>query len=55
MPKDDPGSLSPEESSAIVSYLLKENGYPAGGEELVSDVPALRDIRVEVGFVTRNS
>ena len=24
MPKDDPGSLSPEESSAIVSYLLRE-------------------------------
>lgn len=49
MPKDDPGSLSPEEYSAIVSYLLRENGYPAGEEELVSDVPALRDIRVEVG------
>ena len=49
MPKDDLGSLSPEEYSAIVSYLLRENGYPAGEEELVSDVPALRDIRVEVG------
>ncbi len=49
MPKDDPGSLSLEEYSAIVSYLLRENGYPAGEEELVSDVSVLRDIRVEVG------
>lgn len=46
---DDPGSLSPEGYSAIVSYLLRGNGYPAGEEELVSDVSVLRDIRVEVG------
>ncbi len=47
MPKDDPGRLSPEEYSAIISYLLRENGYPVGEEDLASDVPALRDILVE--------
>ena len=46
---DDPGCLSPEGYSAIVSYLLRENGYLVGEEELVSDVSVLRDIRVEVG------
>ncbi len=47
MPKDDPGRLSPEEYSAIIGYLLRENGYPAGEEDLASDLPALRDILVE--------
>lgn len=47
MPEDDPGSLSPEEYSAIISYMLRENGYPAGDEDLSADAPALQDIRVE--------
>ncbi len=46
MPKDDPGNLSPEEYSAIISYMLRENGYPAGEEDLPADASALGYIRI---------
>ena len=49
MPKDDPGALSPEEYLAIISYLLRENGYPAGEEDLPTDTSALRYIRIVAG------
>ena len=49
MPKDDPGVLSPEEYLAIISYLLRENGYPAGEEDLPTDTSALRYIRIVAG------
>ena len=49
MPKDDPGGLSPEEYLAIISYLLRENGYPAGEEDLPTDISALRYIRIVAG------
>ena len=48
MPKDDPGSLSPEEYSAIISYMLRENGYPAGEEDLPADASTLQHIRITV-------
>jgi len=48
MPEDDPGSLSSEEYSAIISYMLRENGYPAGEEELATDASTLQDIRIVV-------
>jgi len=47
MPKDDPGSLSPEEYSAIISYMLRESGYPAGEEDLPADTRSLRGIGLE--------
>jgi|SRR5262245_54486321 len=37
MPQDDPKSLSPSESAAIVAYILKRNGAPAGQTELPPD------------------
>ena len=46
MPKDDPGNLSPEDYSAIISYMLRENGYPAGEEDLPADASALSHIRI---------
>ena len=49
MPKDDPGVLSPEEYLAIISYLLRENGYPAGEEDLPTDTSALHYIRIVAG------
>ena len=49
MPEDDPGSLSAKEYSAIISYMLRENGYPAGEQELATDAPTLQDIRIVVG------
>ena len=48
MPEDDPGSLSAEEYSAIISYMLRENGYPAGEQELATDASTLQDIRIVV-------
>ena len=48
MPEDDPGSLSPEEYSAIISYMLRENGYPAGEQDLATDASTLQDIRIVV-------
>ncbi len=49
MPEDDPGSLSPEEYSAILSYLLRENGYPVGEEDLAADASTLQAIHIVVG------
>ena len=46
MPEDDPGSLSLEEYSAIISYVLRENGYPAGEEDLPADEATLRRIQI---------
>lgn len=41
MPQDRPGSLSPEEYASVVAYVLQLNGYPAGSQELSTDVQAL--------------
>jgi cytochrome c len=37
MPLTKPGSLTPEECSAIVAFILKRNGYPAGSAPLTAD------------------
>ena len=47
MPKNEPGSLTPEEYAQAVAYILKMNGFPAGDEELPSDTLELRKIRIE--------
>lgn len=47
MPEAEPGSLKPEQYANIVAFFLKESGYPAGQQELPSDVDALKKIRVE--------
>jgi mono/diheme cytochrome c family protein len=47
MPKSDPGTLTPAEYSAVVAYLLRLNGMPAGREELPSDAKALEKIRID--------
>jgi len=36
MPLDRPGSLGPTANAAIVAFLLKANGFPAGTKELGS-------------------
>jgi hypothetical protein len=47
MPDDDPGSLSAAESIALVAYVLKYNGVPAGKDDLPIDPDALRKIKIE--------
>ena len=48
MPKDDPGSLSAEQSGQLVAYLLKLNGLPAGSDRLSTDAAALKKIKIEL-------
>jgi S-disulfanyl-L-cysteine oxidoreductase SoxD len=47
MPKNDPGSLSPEEYADVLAYLLQLNRMPAGRRDLSNDVAALKSIRIE--------
>ena len=47
MPKNEPGSLTPEEYASIVAYILKLNGMPAGKEALPSDAASLGRIRFD--------
>lgn len=54
MPKQDPGSLSSEEYTQVLAYLLKLNGMPAGTGELPGDSTALHKIRIDLK-VTRDS
>lgn len=42
MPQANPGSLSAQEYTDIVSYFLSENGYPTGDAELPAN-PAVLD------------
>ena len=49
MPKNEPGSLQPQEYIEVVAYLLKLNDMPSGSEELPADSVALKKIRIETG------
>jgi mono/diheme cytochrome c family protein len=46
MPESDPGSLSPEVYAALVAYLLRLNGYPAGEEPLAADAATLGTVQI---------
>lgn len=41
MPADQPGSLSPTDTAAVMSYILQANGFTAGAELLPSDPAVL--------------
>lgn len=47
MPDDNPGALSKERVADVLSYLLSENGFPAGRQELPYDPVPLKQIRIE--------
>lgn len=47
MPKNEPGSLAPEEYADLLAYLLKMNQMPVGPVELPADTTVLRAIRIE--------
>jgi cytochrome c len=47
MPKNDPGSLAPEDAADVVAYLLKMNAMPVGTEELYPDADSLKQFRIE--------
>jgi hypothetical protein len=45
MPQDAPGSLTPKQYAEIISFILKNNGAPAGRMELPEDAESLGRIR----------
>ena len=47
MPEGNPGSLDPEQYADVLAYILRENGYPSGDDELPADGSALQDVRIE--------
>jgi mono/diheme cytochrome c family protein len=48
MPKNEPGSLSPEEAAQLVAYILKVNNLPTGKADLPAEVTPLKEIRIEI-------
>lgn len=55
MPKNEPGSLMPEEYADVLAYVLKLNRMPAGAAELPSDLSALKTIRFDTSILVRKS
>lgn len=53
MPKNEPGTLSPEENADVLAYLLRLNRMPAGANDLPSDPTALKSIRIETTMPVR--
>jgi mono/diheme cytochrome c family protein len=53
MPKNEPGSLSPQENADVVAYLLQLNRMPPGAAEIPADSTAMRSIRIETPPTTR--
>lgn len=47
MPKNEPGSLAPEQYVDLLAYLLKLNQMPVGPAELPTDTTVLATIRIE--------
>jgi cytochrome c len=46
MPPDNPGSLAPDKYRDIITFILRENKYPAGSRELSADPTALNAIKI---------
>jgi mono/diheme cytochrome c family protein len=46
MPQDRPGSLSPETCVDIIAYLLQQNDFPSGTEELKTDREILKKLMI---------
>lgn len=47
MPADAPGTMTPQQTSDVIAYVLKLNKYPAGKAELSTDPAALKGIKIE--------
>jgi mono/diheme cytochrome c family protein len=46
MPQSDPGSLKPDEYSAVTAYILQQNNYPAGTAALTTGAAELKDAKI---------
>jgi mono/diheme cytochrome c family protein len=47
MPADAPGTLTPQQTSDVTSYVFKLNKFPAAKTELPIDLAALKGIKIE--------
>lgn len=53
MPEDNPSSLKKREYAAVLAYLFKLNGIPAGETDLPSTTRKLKQIRIEAPLATK--
>ena len=53
MPKNDPGTLSPDEYASVVAYLFELNGMPAGTTPLTTDSTVLKAITIDTTGLKR--
>jgi S-disulfanyl-L-cysteine oxidoreductase SoxD len=47
MPKNEPGSLAPEEYADVLAYLLRINRMPAGNTDLPTEADQMKSIRFQ--------
>ncbi|MCC7010291.1 MAG: cytochrome c [Acidobacteria bacterium] len=47
MPKDAPGTLTPQQAADVIAYVFRVNKAPAGASELPAAPAALSVIRIE--------
>ena len=47
MPLDGPGTLSRQQTVDVTAFLLKTNGWPAGGAELPREAEPLKEIQIK--------
>ncbi|MCL6251579.1 cytochrome c [Altererythrobacter sp. KTW20L] len=53
MPQNAPGTLSPEDTTALVAFILRANGAPAGSRPLSPDAAGLGRIDFEAASLAR--
>jgi mono/diheme cytochrome c family protein len=45
-PPEQPGKLTPQQTSDVIAHILSVAGFPAGAAELPSDIEQLKRIRI---------
>ena len=55
MPKNNPGSLNPDEYADVVAYILRMNSMPAGKRELPTDSASLAAVQIDLPKKPANS
>ncbi len=48
MPKTEPGSLTMDDYTVVLAYMLRMNGMPAGRQKLTSDTKLLKAILINL-------
>ena len=46
MPRDEPGALADRVYADLIAYILQQNGFPAGADDLPTEGAALRAIAI---------